>query len=336
MHRSWNHAQRYRVGLLLCGSGVLLAALLVVVVGLRVGGERASYRLRFAESVKGLVVGSKVNFQGVPVGAVTDIRFAEGKTVVEVEVDRSLASIQEVTRGRLDRALVTGQVTVELEGYRPQVAALEPGAVIPVQPSPLTELARNMPDVLTEVSAFIGEARELVAAARALAGPQQRAQLAGLIEGVDVAARALPDRLGRSLDELDRGVAAVLPELRGTFVEARAAVAEVTAAAAELRRAAADAGALVRGDAVPRTLAAWRLAAERLATLEPRLAAVLVGLQEAMGDVRGPLHRVILGAQSTLAEVSALARKLRAAPSALLFGEAAVELAPGAPRGGGR
>ena len=63
------------MGALLLGTAALFVGLLAYVVGVSVAADRSSYYLLFIENVKGLVPGSKVNFQGIPVGSVVDIRF---------------------------------------------------------------------------------------------------------------------------------------------------------------------------------------------------------------------------------------------------------------------
>ena len=98
------HGRRFRLGLFVLGTGGMFVALLAFILQNSLHSERATYFILFEENVKGMVVGSKVNFQGVPIGVVADMRFQDGKTLVELRVDPSRASTplaRSTTSGRL-------------------------------------------------------------------------------------------------------------------------------------------------------------------------------------------------------------------------------------------
>ena len=141
-------SRRFRLGLFVLGAGSLFVALLAFILQNSLNVERATYFIVFQENVKGMVAGSKVNFQGVPIGVVRDIRFQDGKTVVELRVDPSRATIQDVTTARMDRLLVTGQVTIELEGYGAKGRPLPPGSFVQTKGDPLSSLTGSIPEVV--------------------------------------------------------------------------------------------------------------------------------------------------------------------------------------------
>jgi len=91
------NSRRFRLGLYVLGAGALFVSLLLFLAQSSFHGERASYFIMFDENVKGMVAGSKVNFQGVPIGVVADLRFQDGRTLVELRVDPTRAAIQDVT-----------------------------------------------------------------------------------------------------------------------------------------------------------------------------------------------------------------------------------------------
>src|SRR5262245_33590827 len=95
------HARRFRVGMLVLGCVSLFLAMVAFVLRRGFAEQLVEYRIAFADSVKGMVVGSKVNFQGVPIGDVADIRFVRGRTMVTIRVDAKKASLQTVTKARL-------------------------------------------------------------------------------------------------------------------------------------------------------------------------------------------------------------------------------------------
>lgn len=157
-HDSLQRARRRRVGLLVLAAGALFVGMIAYIVGSSLNSDRVRYFALFVENVKGMVIGSNVNFQGVPIGAVTDIRFQDGRTLVEMSVDPERAVIQTGTRARLDRLLVTGQVTVELEGYHPSGKQLRPGGFVEPVLSPMNQLTASMPETLAKVDTLLDRA----------------------------------------------------------------------------------------------------------------------------------------------------------------------------------
>ena len=75
--------RRFRLGLLTLFAGVAFFGLLGFVLQGVLGNDHVAYFILFEENVKGMVIGSKVNFQGVPIGMVQDIRFQDGRTLVD-------------------------------------------------------------------------------------------------------------------------------------------------------------------------------------------------------------------------------------------------------------
>ena len=133
-------SRRLRLGILSLIAGTAFLGLLGFVLQGALKDNRVNYYILFEENVKGMVVGSKVNFQGVPFGMVSDIRFQSGSTLVELSVDPTRAVIQDITRARLDRLLVTGQA----EGDEAVPEALPPAkpSFAPTGPSPRALLSR--------------------------------------------------------------------------------------------------------------------------------------------------------------------------------------------------
>jgi phospholipid/cholesterol/gamma-HCH transport system substrate-binding protein len=81
-------------------------------------GQRAAYEIRFENSVSGLSRGSAVQFNGVKVGEVTDLRFdaAQGSKVVATVEVATGTPVRSDTRAGLEFQGVTGIAAVTLEG----------------------------------------------------------------------------------------------------------------------------------------------------------------------------------------------------------------------------
>lgn len=300
-----------RVGIFVVAVVGLFVALMGVVSGATLTGERISHTLRFEETVKGMVVGSRVNFQGVPIGAVTDMRFDAGTTLVEIEVDPQKAELQAVTRAHIDRALVTGQVTIELEGYQPGGVALVPGAAIPVHPNLMQELALDLPEMSAAGTQALRSAQQVLDRFALLLDDQT-------IE----AARAAAAGLARTASELPERVAAIEAETRSTLAEVRALVAETRGAVEqvtpEIEGSAGDLrAALQRADAA---LVAIEHVAGGAEVLREDLSLVAGEAERLLSQNQQAVRGLLIEARDAMRELRGLARQLRATPSSLLFG----------------
>ncbi|MCA8949444.1 MAG: MCE family protein, partial [Planctomycetes bacterium] len=174
-------ARRFRLGLFVLAAAGLFVVLLGFVLEGTLSNQRATYFIMFEENVKGMVVGSKVNFQGVPVGVVGDMRFQDGKTLVELNIDPTRASVQDVTKARMDRLLVTGQVTIELEGYEETGRPLPPGSVIQPKVDPMSSLKATIPEVVDHAAGVLQRLEGVVAAAEDLLSPANREHVAAIL-----------------------------------------------------------------------------------------------------------------------------------------------------------
>ena len=157
--------------------GFVVGAIALLVVALVIFGSgeffksRPKFIMYFDTSVKGLNVGSPVNFRGVPIGAVTDIQlqfdvkdlkikipvFVElyPERISVIEGERNIKNISRLIekglRAQLKmQSLITGQLMIELDFYnnKPAVFAGD-GKIqeIPTIPSSLDELSRTLANI---------------------------------------------------------------------------------------------------------------------------------------------------------------------------------------------
>jgi phospholipid/cholesterol/gamma-HCH transport system substrate-binding protein len=295
---------------------LLLAALVVFMTGQSIRTTMRHHFIQFDENVKGMVVGSKVNFQGVPVGAVADIRFEAGKTLVEIAVDPSRAPIQQVTRARLDRLLVTGQVTVELEGWSADSQLVAEGSMIAAKDNPISQLTMSLPDVLAKVDTLVGETNALVGRLNRVLSDDNLARIDGLLANLELATARVPALLETTLPPL---------------------AADATASLARLDQLVHAATELVGGPDTAQLVRAARAAFDGVADVAASAAVLGDEARGLVGQNRPSLNAVLLTARDTLRDLQALARRLRAAPSSLLFGVDAAEITvPAAAPGGSR
>jgi ABC-type transporter Mla subunit MlaD len=294
--------RRFRLGILALIAGGAFFGLLGFVLQGVLGNNHVSYYILFEENVKGMVIGSKANFQGVPIGMVQDIRFQNGRTLVELSVDPTRAEIQDITRARLDRLLVTGQVTVELEGYGPEGKRLQPGQFIQPKADPMHQLTITLPEMVPQITVLMGRLEVLLDRSIELLSTDNCTHLAAILANGDATMRELP---------------AVLQQGKQLLTRADAAL-----------QACERAGAAVTDDLVPQGKQAAEAARRTLAALELAAAeghALLSGL-------RSPAQSAVASMRVSLDELRALMRQLRLAPDSLLFGVTR----PATPAGGER
>ena len=185
--------RRFRLGLFVLVTGALFVALLGFILQSSFNAVRADYYIVFHENVKGMVIGSRVNFQGVPIGVVSDMRFQKGNTLVTVRVDPTRADIQNITRARMDRLLVTGQVTVELEGYGPEGKSLAPESHIEPKEDPIHALTASLPDFVQQAGSVLVRIDATFQRLEQMLGDENQARVAAILASAERATRTLAD-----------------------------------------------------------------------------------------------------------------------------------------------
>lgn len=115
------------------------------------------YDISFTESVKGLSVNSDVLFIGIRVGKVTRIKISDitpGEVKVRIQVAAD-TPVREDSVAQLEIRGLTGGVLISITGGTAQspLKHVPEGAVgvIDYEPSPLTSVVAQMPDVLSSV-----------------------------------------------------------------------------------------------------------------------------------------------------------------------------------------
>jgi phospholipid/cholesterol/gamma-HCH transport system substrate-binding protein len=259
-----------RASYLLVGSVVLallmaLAVFAAWLVRADVDQQMQIYEIAFEGSVAGLQEGAQVQYRGVPVGRVSDIRInPENLTQVLVTVGiEPDTPIKEDTLATLEMQGVTGVAYVQLRAGSRKSAALEPGPDgrpprIPSRPSALERVFESAPELLAQGLTLVErisqlfQGKNLEALTETLqnlekfsgALAQQSGGVSTLVEDAGGAARQVEDVSGelmaltRDLRELtsklDRQVDGVGGELAGTLSELRTAAAALGGSAGEL------------------------------------------------------------------------------------------------------
>jgi paraquat-inducible protein B len=243
-----------RIGAFVVGAAAL------IVIGLLIFGrgqfftEKRTYVLYFDGSVKGLNIGAPVEFQGVRIGSVTDIRVQlipetnEVRTPVyiEIETDRIgdidgkqarenpleyvKSLVQRGLRARLEtQSLVTGQLLVQL-GFYPET----PVRLVLGDPDTI-----ELPTIPTTLQQAQAAAQEVLEKLQQLPLDQLVAHLLATLEGANrlVNAPELSQLLrslnttqgdvARLIKQIDSGIPPVLDEVRTLSASTRTLVTDL-------------------------------------------------------------------------------------------------------------
>jgi phospholipid/cholesterol/gamma-HCH transport system substrate-binding protein len=211
---------------------ILLAVLALFMVWIsRFGSEgKREYDILFKQSVDGLAKGSAVNFSGVPIGQVKDIKLdAKSPEFVRVRV-----SVEDKTPILLS---FTGPSTVQLDGAqagRPLIdcsnSACPLGVpLIPAKPGGLGALLSNAPQLLERLTT-------LTERLTALLSDRNQASIAGILDNTNKLSKALSDRG---------------PEIAATLAETRIAIQKAGVASQQIGDLAATTNGLLANDVKP-------------------------------------------------------------------------------------
>jgi phospholipid/cholesterol/gamma-HCH transport system substrate-binding protein len=123
------------------------------------GQQLQSYYIFFKGSVAGLSRGSAVQYDGIPVGRVSDIRVDRdnlSQVQVTVEINNNLVEIKTDARAFLESNILSGVATIQIRGGTQQAPPLEPKpghhyAIIKAGQNEFEEVKASLPELLSNL-----------------------------------------------------------------------------------------------------------------------------------------------------------------------------------------
>ena len=187
--------------------GLVLAAMWIT--GTRTDDAVALYDIYFDGAVAGLKPGNAVQYRGIPVGGVIDMRI-DPENVERVLVTIEVAAdtpIREDTEATLALQGITGLSYIQLTGGTQAAAALKAQAgqrrpVIKSRPSELAAIFEAAPEMLNR-------AIEVIAMLEKLLGPENQQRIGDILENIENTTGALSDSSGDIDKLLSEGAGAV-------------------------------------------------------------------------------------------------------------------------------
>lgn len=148
-------------------AGILLFTLWIA--GSDLDRKMSYYYIYFKGAVTGLLEGSNVNYNGVPIGTVKKI-IIDPQNVEQVRVTVGIKSnipIKEDSTAMLEMQGLTGYVVVQISGGTQESPLLsvkgdQKYPVIPSKASNLQELVASVPEILNKVDSFLDRLNDVV------------------------------------------------------------------------------------------------------------------------------------------------------------------------------
>ncbi|MBT2116259.1 MCE family protein [Dyella sp. LX-66] len=266
----------------------------------------AEYQIVFNEAVSGLSQGSAVQYNGIKVGDVSQLKLDPQdprRVLARIRLGAD-TPIKQDTHAKLALTGVTGMAVIQLSGGSPGSPALTaPDGGLPVivaDPSPLSKLLSNGEDVMTNINDVVSRASQLMS-------------------DENVA------RISRTLDHLDKATGAVADQrddIRALLSQLALASKQATATLEQTEQLARSANGLVdqQGRATLESARNAMASLERSTASIDRLLndnrASLDGGMQGLGEL-GPAVRELRDAANSLRGIT---RKLDDNPAGFLLG----------------
>lgn len=214
------------VGLFVIAGMIGLITAAMWITGTRTDDAVALYDIYFEGSVAGLKPGNVVQYRGIPVGGVVDMRI-DPENVERVLVTVEVASdtpIREDTEATLAMQGITGLSYVQLTGGTQAAAVLTATSgqrrpVIKSRPSELAAIFEAAPELLNR-------AIDVVARIETLLGPENQQRVGNILENIEITTGVLADG-GDDITRMLADGAAVMKELRDLTGRANIMLANV-------------------------------------------------------------------------------------------------------------
>ena len=267
------------------------------------------YYIFFRGSVAGLNKGSQVQYNGIPVGRVVDIRVDPDnleQIQVTVEVDTSIVDIKSDARAFLETNILNGIATIQIRGGTREASELVPRpgrryAVITAGRSELEEVKASLPELVADLKAA---AHSL----NALLDENNRQAVSDTLHNIRSITGALLEpskQLSEFVDDANKAVA----ELRSFFRDLDQSYTEKGGLKDQLSQTLGDADRLAKN-----LNDAGRQLQQLIQENRPGIRNFTQSTLTQVGDLVTDLHRFVAGATRFVAEIERN-------PPKLLFGD---------------
>lgn len=217
--------QKVKVGIFLVSCFLLIAGGIVMIIGL-FEDQGKNYWIEFEESVLGLYEGGMVEYMGVPIGKVKEIRVSEkGFARVDIIVNpRKVTLYQSVEAQLVIYSLAAGTMAVSLDGGSPSEKELPVGSRITAKRSTITAVSSRIEELMDNITGIATTIRT------GLSGLSE-GDLNAIVEKVD----ELLNKGNTFLDDTDALVGEATETVTGLRDDAKKVIDEVTDLSKDVR-----------------------------------------------------------------------------------------------------
>jgi phospholipid/cholesterol/gamma-HCH transport system substrate-binding protein len=280
------------------------------------GQELQTYYIFFKGSVAGLTRGSAVQYNGIPVGRVIDIRVDSGnlsQIQVTVEINTNLVEIKTDAQAQIDTNLLSGVSTIQISGGTQHAAVLEPKeghryAIIRTRQNELEQLRASLPELMRDL-------REVSQNLNSLLGERNRQAVADTLQNLR--------RLSGDLAAHGQDVGVVLGSANTVLTNANATVLAATSFIHDVDRSYTMRGGLK--DQASQTLKDYDRVATTLGDTARQLQAILAenrpGLRNFVQTTLPGVGDLVDDAQQLADNLNQFVLQLQRDPARLLFGD---------------
>lgn len=318
-----------RANHVLIGAFTLLGAILLVLGGLwsaRWASDQAwqHVEVHFLQPVSGLSDGSVVQYNGISMGSVRDLRLSPedpGRVIAEIRVQAE-APLREDTTARLSVSGLTGVSTIQLRGGSAGSPPLEPEAgrdvpVIIAEESGLQRLIETSEDIASTASQVMLRLLEFLS-------EENAARVSATLDNIDRFTQVLGgegERIGEIVANLHQGSQDLVPLMQ----DLRRVVSDISGAFEQLEPTLLD--------TFPAAAEELRAAMAKLSEASERIDRMVARNEAAVGsfgdEVLTPMGPAVQEFRRLIDELSALTRKIEQNPAGFLFsGEEPEEYQP--------
>ncbi|MGO3870190.1 MAG: MlaD family protein [Alcaligenes sp.] len=182
--------------------------------------ETRDYDIVFLEGVRGLSRGSAVQYNGLRVGEVRQLRLDPNdlqRVRAQVSIQASIP-IHEDTQARLALAGITGQSVIELSGGTPNSPLLEASGdglpMIVASPSPLAQLMAGGEEMMTQITKLLDNANAFLSAENSKSLSASLQKLETLMGQLSTAGEGVPS-LVKELSQASQQATTLLSSTQG-------------------------------------------------------------------------------------------------------------------------
>lgn len=182
--------------------------------------ETRDYDIVFLEGVRGLSRGSAVQYNGLRVGEVRQLRLDPNdlqRVRAQVSIQASIP-IHEDTQARLALAGITGQSVIELSGGTPNSPLLEATGdglpMIVASPSPLAQLMAGGEELMTQISKLLDNANTFLSSENSQSLSASLQKLEVLMGQLSTASEGVPS-LVKELSQASQQAITLLSSTQG-------------------------------------------------------------------------------------------------------------------------